>query len=156
MTMIWLILAATTLGAFPQSQQTPRQVALQMLSTARPDVQWDAASVLSADFDCDGRRDQVLLGRSPGKVFIGLVRAVPSKPEILEFAVDASLQAAICQEPAKVEVESLDYDPADAVGKIPGFRRSRTCRGIQLSGGDCDSVHIFWNHQTKHLGSWRA
>jgi hypothetical protein len=50
-----------------------------------------------------------------------------------------------------LRVESLDYDPAEAVGKIDGFRRSKTCKGPRLEGGECDSVHVFWNHKTKRL-----
>jgi hypothetical protein len=93
-------------------------------------VQWDADSAVIADFDCDGRRDHAFLGRASGKVFVGLVHSPVPKAQILEFAVDASQQAAICAEPAKLEVESLDYDPTEAVGKIAGFRRSRTPRGF--------------------------
>jgi len=65
-------------------------------------------------------------------------------------------QAAICSEPAKLEIESLDYEPAeDAGGKLEGFDRSRTVKGMRLSGGECDDVHLFWNHITKHLNWWR-
>ena len=40
----------------------------------------------------------------------------PQEPEVLDFAIDAGIQEAICQEPAKLAIESLDYDPSDAVG----------------------------------------
>jgi hypothetical protein len=119
-------------------------------------VQWDARSGLRADLDCDGRADQAFLGRNAGRVYVGVVRAAAIKPEILDFAVDGGVQEAICAEPAKLVVESLDYDPTDAVGPIDGFRRSRACKGLELSGGECDSVHLFWNHALKRIDWWRA
>jgi hypothetical protein len=134
---------------------SPR-TALDRLSATVPGVQWDAKSGLRADLDCDGRADQAFLGRSAGRVYVGVVRAAATKPEILDFAVDAGIQEAICAEPAKLVVESLDYDPSDAVGPIDGFRRSRTCKGLELSGGECDSVHLFWNHALKRIDWWRA
>ena len=132
------------------------RTALDRLSAAVPAVQWDAKSGLRADLDCDGRVDQAFLGRNSGRVYVGVVRAAATKPEILDFAVDAGIQEAICAEPARLVVESLDYDPTDAVGQVDGFRRSRTCRGLELSGGECDSIHLFWNHASKSLDWWRA
>ena len=93
--------------ATPPAQATTKRPCEYSL-TARPDAQWHAGGALTADFDCDGRRDQLFLGRASGKVFVGLVRAAAPKPEILEFAVDANRQAAICREPAQLKVESLD------------------------------------------------
>jgi hypothetical protein len=116
---------------------------LRMLSEARPEVRWDAATVLRADFDCDGQPDQAFLGRGGGRVYVAVVRPGKPKPEILDFDVSSIVQQAICGEPAVLRIESLDYDPAEAVGKIEGFRRSKRCKGLRLEGGGCDSVHIF-------------
>jgi len=155
--MIWILLVAALLGLPAQSvtRQVTRDGALRQLSSARPDIRWDPKSGLIADFDCDGSPDVAFLGRTEGKVFVGLVRAASTKPEILEFAVDPAVQAAICNEPAKLALESLDYDPTEAVGRIDGFVRSRRCKGLVLSGGDCDEIHLFWNHKTHRLGWWR-
>ena len=118
-------------------------------------MRWDAKSGLRADFDCDGRPDQAFLGRHAGRVYVGVIRAAAQKPEILDFAVNGVVQEAICAEPAKLAVESLDYDPTEAVGSVYGFQRSRTCRGLELSGGECDPIHVFWNHVSKSLDWWR-
>jgi hypothetical protein len=122
---------------------------------SKPDINWDAKSALTADFDCDGSPDEAFLGRSAGRIYVGVIRAATKQPEILEFGVDASAQDAICQEPAKLEIESLNYDPSGEIGKIDGFRRSRRCKGILLSGGECDPIHLFWDYKTKHLAWWR-
>lgn len=156
--MMCTLLLAGMIAAPSQSlpESASSRTVLDRLSEAVPGVQWDAKSGLRADLDCDGRADQAFLGRNAGRVYVGLVRAAATKPEILDFAVDAGSQKAICAEPAKLVVESLNYDPTEAVGPIDGFRRSRTCKGLRLSGGECDSVHLFWNHASKSLDWWRA
>ena len=145
--MTCAVLLAAMLAAAVQDNTAAvsPQSALQQLSEARPEVRWDPKSGVRADFDCDGRPDRAFLGRNDGRVYVGLVRAADQKPEVLDFAVDGRFQEAICAEPAKLVVESLDYDPTDAVGPIDGFRRSTTCQGLELSGGECDSIHLFWN-----------
>lgn len=155
--MTCLLLLTALFGSPGQSlgAQTRQQEALQLLSASRPDVKWDVKSRSSADLDCDGSLDIAFLGRTAGKVYVGLLRGAVKQPEILEFGVDPSAQAAICQEPSKLETESLDYDPTEAVGKIDGFRRSRRCKGLLLSGGQCDPIHLFWSYKTKHLAWWR-
>jgi len=156
-TLLLAIVFTTALQSLWASS-SPR-TALERLSEARPNVRWDAKSGLRADFDCDGRPDQAFLGRNAGRVYVGVVRAAAQKPEILDFAVDASIQEAICGEPAELVVESLDYDPMEAVGSIDRFQRSRRCRcrcrGLELSGGECDSIHLFWNHASNRLDWWR-
>jgi len=130
--------------------------ALRALTMYGPDVQWEAASELTGDIDCDGRPDQALLGRRDGRVWVGVVVSSKSRPEILTFAVGgAGIQDMICAEPAVLRIESLDYDPKKAAGRIDGFRRSKRCKGLRLSGGDCDSIHFFWNHRTGELDWWR-
>jgi hypothetical protein len=152
-TLVLAVLFATALQTVsaPASSRT----ALERLSEAQPDVHWETKSGLRADVDCDGGPDQAFLGRSGNRVYVGVIRATVRKAEIADFAVDAAIQRAICAEPAKLVVESLDYDPTEAVGSIDGFHRSRTCRGLELSGGQCDSVHLFWNHASKSLDWWR-
>jgi hypothetical protein len=130
---------------------------LQVLATTRPEVHWSRATAVQGDFDCDGQPDQAFLGRAGGRVYVGVVRSGHRKPEVLDFAVNPGVQAAICAEPAVLRIESLDYNPAEAVGgAIPGFRKSKTCKGLRLEGGECDSIHFFWNHNTKRLEWWRA
>jgi hypothetical protein len=126
-----------------------RAPALERLSAAVSGVQWDAKSGLRADLDCDGRADQAFLDRSAGRVYVGVIRAAATKPEILDFAVDAGIQEAICAEPAKLVVESLDYDPTDAVGPIDGFRRS------QGSGVERRRVRFRSSVLESHLEAYR-
>ena len=71
------------------------------------------------------------------------------KPEILRYSAavrDASQ--------AKLRLESLDYGPDEDTGPLPGFRRSRTCKGLNLSDDMIDSAHIYWNHDAKRFDEW--
>ena len=113
------------------------------------------AIALSGDIDCDGRPDQAVLGRRDGKVFVGVVVSSKSRPEILGFAVGASIHDAICAEPAALQVESLNYTPKKSAGRIEGFRRSTRCEGLRLAAAQCESIHVFWNHKIDELDWWR-
>jgi hypothetical protein len=157
-TMTCILVLAALLGstpAQPVGSQAHQQAALRSLSVARPDVNWDPKSALSADFDCDGSVDEAFLGRAAGKAFVGVVLAADKGPEILEFGVGGIPQDAICQEHVTLAIESLNYDPAKDIGKIDGFRRSRHCKGLLLSGGECDPIDLYWNFKTNYLGWWR-
>ena len=121
-----------------------------------PDVKWESISELAADLDCDGRPDRALLGRHSGTIYVGVLLSSKREPQLFGFAVDPGIQNAICAEPAVLTIESLDYDPKEeGVGPIAGFRRSKRCKGLRLEGGECDSIHFFWNHKTRRLEWWR-
>jgi hypothetical protein len=144
-----ILCAAVSLEA--QTRGVPKA-----LTSAAPEVKWDPNTRLRADLDCDGAPDQAFLGRAGGRVYIGVLRAGDPRPAILDFGISTGMQNAICAEPAVLALERLDYDPAEVVGALPeGFRRSKTCRGLDLSGGDCDSIHVFWNHKRGRFGWWR-
>ena len=148
-TLLLAVLAAT-LALYGQGKNEGLQ-AQQKLSAAMPAVRWIAKSVVVGDIACDRRADRAYLGRASGKIYVGLVRASTGQPEILEFGIDPSRQDGICALPAKLALESLDYD----LNEVKGFERSRICKGLVLTGGDCDPVHLFWNHVTKRLKWWR-
>jgi hypothetical protein len=155
--LIAVALLGSALGqaAEAQPRSSNKQEALRLLLASRPDIKWDLKSALNADIDCDRAPDKIFLGRAAGKIYVGVVRAAIKEPEILEFRVGFHAQDGICQEPAKLGIESLDYDPADEIGELDGFRRSRRCKGLLLSGGECDPIHLYWNYNVKHMGWWR-
>jgi hypothetical protein len=112
-------------------------------------VQWDAASALEGDVDCDGIADSAFVGRSKTQVHVGLVRAGAPRPEIVEFGVSNRDQASVCDVNAQLAFESLDYDDEDG---LEGFQRSATCKGLRLADGMCDSIHLYWNRKAQRLG----
>jgi hypothetical protein len=38
---------------------------------------------------------------------------------------------------------------------LPGFQQSKTCKGLNLSDGETDSAHIYWNHKALRFGEWQ-
>jgi hypothetical protein len=73
------------------------------------------------------------------------------RPEILRYSSKARNAAT-----AVLAVEDLDYDPPQALGyDLPGFQQSKTCKGLNLSDGETDSAHIYWNHKALRFGEWQ-
>jgi hypothetical protein len=131
--------------------------AVNRLRLEEPVPHWDEQSVLSVDVDCDGRVDSAFVGRSDSAMYVGVVTSAASSTEVLAFGLNGNaVQDAVCSDKAKLTTESLDYDPTDAVGPLPGFERSRVCMGLNLGEEDCDSIHTYWNHVSHHLDWWRA
>lgn len=131
---------------------------LQLVSKRMTDVEWDKKSIIEVDINCDGQKDYAILGKSKQGVTIALVVGPVSKKsriESFEFHVGKQSQDSLCQLPAILKAESLDYDPTEAVGKLPGFKQSKKCMAFVLADDACDSFHFYWNHQTNALNWWR-
>jgi hypothetical protein len=115
-----------------------------------PDVTWRPTSVLTADFSCRGRKEQAILGVTSKEIVIAVfLDGTSRKPEVLRYSA-----AARDARQAKLTLESLDYDRDEDTGPLPGFRRSRTCKGLNLSDGLVDSAHIYWNHDARRFDDW--
>jgi hypothetical protein len=117
-----------------------------------PTVQWDAKSLLEADFDQDGRADYALIGLRKDRVVVGIVRGplVPGTPVwTLEFPVKGGGEDALCSADAKIAVEPL--------GDEAKTRRGGGGQGVGLNLHDdkCDAFHIFWNPEKKKFEWWR-
>jgi hypothetical protein len=138
-------------AVFASEQAT---LALEQVKMQVPNATWQAESA-SADFDCDGRTDHAFLVKRGEKVIVAF--AVSSTPTIQSFAfgVAAESQESICEEPAGIVTESLEYDPSEAVDGVEGFQLSKTCKGLQLIGGECDFFHFYWNHIKRRVEWWR-
>ena len=115
-----------------------------------PGVTWRPNSVLTADFSCHGRKEQAILGVTAKEIIIAVfLNGIAERPEVLRYSAEVR-----DANEAKLTIESLDYDPKDEIGDLPGFRRSRTCQGLNLSDDMVDSAHIYWNHEAKHFNDW--
>jgi hypothetical protein len=121
------------------------------------DVRWDPASVVKADVDCDGVKDTAQLGYIGKRVRLAVTLGATQTTQFLEFGLgDSMAQDSLCGTDAALEVEDMDYDLIEAFGENPeGFQQSKICKGLRLMGGECDSMHIFWNHVTKSIDWWR-
>jgi hypothetical protein len=108
-------------------------------------VTWRADSVVSGDFTCSVKKDWAILGTNTSELLIAMFISGPGgKPEVLRHSGSAPNPSTVA-----LSIEDLNYDPQKETGyALPGFQRSKTCKGLDLSDGEIDSAHIYyWNHK---------
>jgi hypothetical protein len=132
--------------------------ALEALKRAEPKYPWTQAGALEIDMDCDGKVDHVFLLQTSTVAHVGLVLGRQQGKRVFSWTVPigVSEQDSLCEAPASIDVESLNYKPpVEAVGPVPGFSRSKTCTAFVLSGGECDPFHFYWDHKKQRPDWWR-
>ena len=109
------------------------------------------------DLDGDGKPDAAMLGMEERN---GVVIAVAThgadggvNVQYLPFAVDRNSQAAICALPARLETRPLSC--ANAGDPLPGCRDSPPAAELNLVDEECDSIHLYWNHDKGSVAWWR-
>jgi hypothetical protein len=106
--------------------------------------------------DCDGKADRVSVSQDKHSALVKVMFGdTKRKPAVFRFRADPGSQNAACAMPVHLEAESLDYDPHEDSGDLPGFRRSKTCKAFSLVDDECDSIHFYWNHDAQQLVWWR-
>lgn len=147
-----LVLAACSANTAGRSGGA-RAEALKIAATREPRVTWNGKGVLTADIDCDGTEDYALEGRKGEDVLVMVILGpVTQKSKV---AVEELPADELCGDPIALTLESLDYEPGEETGELPGFERSKKCKGLNLGSGECDAFHFFWNHKTAALDMWR-
>jgi hypothetical protein len=120
-------------------------------------VAWTAAA--RVDVDCDGRRDEVFVGRDAARYYVAVVRApvtARSEATYVAFRLSGDSEDSFCGTPEPLEEESLDIDVVEILGDVPeGWKRSARCKGLRLTAGECDRFHLYWNRVAKRLSWWR-
>lgn len=119
-----------------------------------PSAHWQERSVVQGDFSCRGRRELAILGTSQTEIVVAVfLNGLSRKPELLQFS--ASVRNA---ESAVLTTETLDFSVQEfesEVGPLPeGLRPSKTCRGLNMSDQETDSVHIYWNRKSRQFDGW--
>ena len=148
-------MTALLLMLFLQITPVQRQQVLNAANKFMPGITWQAKSVLVADFSCHGRSEPAILGTSHSEtasryaVAAIFLDGLNKQPELFFDNV---------HEPDDVELkmESLDYDPKEEIGQtLQGFKRSRTCQGLNMADNHTDSLHIYWNEDLRDFDDWR-
>jgi len=116
-----------------------------------PGVNWRPGSVVLADFTCVGHKQQAILGINSTEIVIAIfINGPGSQPKVLRYSAKSRNPAH-----ATLTAEGLDYDPTEDPGyELPGFRRSKSCKGLNLSDGETDSAHIYWNYASRQFNDW--
>ncbi len=112
--------------------------------------------MVCADFDGDKLIDQAVIGLTDKAIFVAIRSRVIGKKsitQVLEFGVGRGIQAAICELPAKLEIDNLDCQMDD--GALPGCKANKLAKSLDLSDGQCDSIHMYWNHEKNAMVWWR-
>lgn len=127
------------------------------LAMERPKVQWDLSTFVEGDFNGDGRKDVALVGYEGGSILLALrvssSNRNPRPTQFLPFSISPSIEAAICEAPARLQVEPLICSPMDEL--LPGCRPSVSARSLWLMGGDCDPINLYWDHDQHRMAWWR-
>jgi hypothetical protein len=115
----------------------------------QPGVTWKSASVTNADFTCRSHKQTGVLGESGEAVVVAVfLSGMDQEPEVLSFTLHRGF--------ATLETDDLNYDPMEDLGySLPGFHRSKTCKGLSVDDRETDPVHLYWNHQSVRFDSWR-
>jgi hypothetical protein len=116
-----------------------------------PGVIWREHSVITGDFSCRGRKERAILGTSASEIVVAVfLDGTNQRPQLLRYSAEG-------RNPSRtvLKSEDLDYDPKEEIGTVlPGFQRSKSCQGLNLSDGQTDSTHIYWNHDSHQFDNW--
>jgi hypothetical protein len=116
----------------------------------------DTVGALVGDIDCDGHLDAISYWVTPESVRVEVrLKGEPRRSKSISFSIGGLSQASLCAAPVKPALESQDFDPKEELGSLPGFRRSKVCKGIVLDDEQCDPIHVYWDHDAHALAWWR-
>ncbi|WP_394173902.1 hypothetical protein [Thalassotalea litorea] len=121
-------------------------------------VVWQKDPVYEVDIDCDGRVDQVLYGTISNDFVIKVKSSAYNTTSSLQFGLgQSSRQDAICGlEPEFSKFESSSEQIKELFGEeFEGYKDTGICFDLNISGGECDSINVFFNHKTQELNWWR-
>ncbi len=122
------------------------------------DFNWDYGSKRLADIDCDGITDEILIRYNETEFQIKVVPSSTKVPSTLNFGLgDPGKQAALCGTEVTIRFYESNSDSIkEEFGEVfGGYQSHPGCFDINLYGGECDSINIFWNHDSKRLNWWR-
>jgi hypothetical protein len=70
-------------------------------------------------------------------------------PQILEYSVKVRVAKS-----SVLAKESLDLTSGELEGMPDGLKPSKTCSGLNLSDGEVDPAHIYWNSKHGVFADW--
>lgn len=153
-------LVTMLLGA-PGQNASDIRVARAVLSRSTPaGLAWRFSQRL--DINCDGVRDLVFTATSSDKFYVGVVLGPitsASRQSTVSLMLGGHSQDSLCGPFSSLKPEPLSspQDLRDAIGEDPdGYRYSANCSGLRLLSGECDSFHMYWDHDHARLAWWRV
>jgi len=112
-------------------------------------------SIFSMDIDCDGIAENVTLEISEQNFVVSVVTSSNGKSTSLTFGLDQpSRQDAICGTSPMLSARTAETEEGhiNMFGEIvDGYNYSPACKELIVSGGDCDPIHVFFDHKRDTL-----
>ena len=118
---------------------------------------WRPSLSVEVDLDRSGQMDSARLGTAADSV--GLLITVNSKPlPLIEIPIDGSKQFGICPgSDPRISLSAQSEAPLNALGETPqGYEICPDCIEIVIDGGECDSLHFYWDTTGGKLAWWRT
>ena len=122
------------------------------------EIEWDTGSRRFADIDCDEISDEIIIGYVDSGFQVKVTPGSNSSPSMLNFGLgNATEQTGLCGSTVQIRLYQTDSDSLkEEFGEVfEGYQAKPGCFDINLTGGECDSINVFWNHNTKGLNWWR-
>jgi len=134
--------------------QTATKTAVHLLQQSHPEINWNIDSTRQGVFDCDGKRDTVVLGAQRERVAVGVVWGELGKhPTVSVFPLRSPTQDGFCSVPKRVELTAHDCDSGE--GTLPGCKVNPSCKDFRIVDDDCDAFNFYWDSEHKELEWWR-
>jgi hypothetical protein len=112
---------------------------------------------LRVDLDGDGTPERVQLNQANAQVTITVEsNTLADGAQTLTFGVDSARQDAVCALPVTLTPAASDCAPEALVAQtLSGCMAKPAARGLTLSDGQCDAIHLYWNYDTRGFAWWR-
>jgi hypothetical protein len=120
----------------------------------RPNIRWDASTLVEGDLNGNGERDTAVVGYDKSGLVLAVgMGAKAQNIQYLNFPIGGTVQAAVCVAPVSLAVVPLSCDPDGA--KLPGCAASSHMWGLAINDRECDPVNVYWDHEKRRLAWWR-
>lgn len=143
---VFLVLAASASSAYGDDS-----------AAQYPEYEWSHKLAVVADLNRNGVKDHASLGVGSHNAGL-LIRVDSTQLPIVVIPIDGSTEFGICPGSAPtISVVPQSEAPLNALGETPrGYEICPECVEIVVGGGECDSVHFYWDVTTSEIAWWRA
>ncbi|HYG99209.1 MAG TPA: hypothetical protein VD837_08755 [Terriglobales bacterium] len=160
-----IILMLLLAGLTVHSQVKP--TAGERLKAQHPAVEWNLASAVTVDIDCDGKPDSFLWGvdkhvtrefvisdkpvrQIRQEIVLGLERggSPRTQTENIPFRKDTGYYG-FCSLPKTIEVKPLSCDWEQ--GLLPGCSANNRCEALWIRDDECGEFFVFWDASRRRM-----
>jgi hypothetical protein len=143
-----------TLEAALAAQAPAPKSAFDVLHESNPSITWNIDSTKTADVDCDGHPDTLMLGYEKDQVAVGIVSGAKRPPRIFLFPITRpDRQDGFCAKPQTINISPLSCD--NEGGPLPGCKAIAGCKEFSIPDEGCDAFNFYWDASRATVVWWR-